>query len=331
MLNVAKKIVCASVLACIAHAVGAAPSSHAAQLPSPITIVVPYATGGAMDALARIVAKQLATETGVNFVVDNKPGAGGAIAATAVANAKPDGRTILIGSTNTVVAAVMNEKLRYHPVKSFAPVADLAENVVILLANRDFPANNLKQAVEVIRKAPANHYSFASPGVGTLQQLALANLFTKLNLEVTHVPYKGASPAMTDAVAGIIPLVGAGVAPAQPFLKNYGVKILGIANPNDGTFADIPELKGVQYFEEVQKDAAMRSWIGLFAPTGTSPALLNAMHQAVHKVVASANYKQQVTSLGMVPNVSTREAFAKKVEGDYTYWKKSLPDSFKVE
>lgn len=326
MRDAAKLLLCMVPAVCAYVGPLSAHASDAAKLPTPISIIVPFTPGGAPDSVARLIAKQLEENTGSHVIVENRPGAAGAIGAGYVARAAPDGRTLLMGSTNTGLATIVNDKLQYDVLRDFAPVADAAENIVIMAANRDFPANNLTEAVELLRKNPGK-YSYGSPGVGTLQHLALALLLDKLKLNVVHVPYKGASPAMAETAGGIVPLVGGGIAPALPFLKDGSIKILGIANSNNGMFSDIPEVKGVQYFQEVQKDSAVRSWIGLFAPAGVDDDVLDALHDAVNKVVASETFRKQLQALSMVPNVSSREEFARKVEQDFNFWKNALAGS----
>lgn len=293
----------------------------ATALPKQITVIVPYAPGGAVDVLTRLLAKQMSANEGINLVIENKPGAGGSIAAMQASRNKPDGRTLLMGTSNTHgINSFVIPDLKYDPIKDFTPVADVSENIVILAANKDFPANNLREAVQIIRQSPGK-YSFGSPGIGSVHALAMEQFARKLGLDIAHAAYKGAGPAMTDAVAGTIPLVMAGVVPAKPFLENGRIKILGVANPKNDIFSGVPEIANTQYFSEIQKDSSVQSWIGLFAPAGLAPDLADSLHAAVEKVLKSNAFAKELAPLGMVPNISTRKAFADKVQDNVQTWK----------
>lgn len=299
----------------------------ATALPEQITVVVPYAPGGAVDVLTRLLAKHMSSDEGINIVVENKPGAAGSIAAMQVTRSKPDGRTLIMGTSNTHgVNSFVISGLKYDPIKDFTPVADVAENIVILAANKNFPANTLSEAVEMIRQSPGK-YSFGSPGIGSVHALAMELFARKLGLDIAHAAYKGAGPAMTDVVAGTIPLVMAGVAPAKPFLESGRVKILGVANPKDEMFKDLPEIANVQYFSDIQKDTSVQSWIGLFAPAGLEPQLADSLHAAVEKVLKSDDFAKALAPLGMAPNISTRSGFAQKVAQNVQTWKTALSSS----
>lgn len=311
---------------------GLTPVLHASTtLPEQITVVVPYAPGGAVDALTRILAKHISADKAINLVVENKPGAAGAIAATQVSRSKPDGRTLIMGTSNThgVNSFVMPD-LKYDPIQDFTPVADVAENIVILAANKNFPAETLSEAVEVIRKSPGK-YNFGSPGIGSVHALAMEQFAKKLGLDINHVAYKGAGPAMTDAVAGNIPLVMAGIVPAKPFLESKRIKVLGVANPKDDMFSGVPEIERTQYFSDIQKDTSVQSWIGLFAPADLDPVLAETLHAAVEKVLKSDDFAKELIPLGMVPTVSTRQQFANKVSDDLQFWKQAIGSDSKSQ
>ncbi len=299
-------------------------TAAAVELPRQINVIVPYAPGGAVDALTRLLARQLAADTGTNFVVENKPGAAGAIAAAQVARARPDGHTVLMGTTNTHgINSRINASLQYDPIADFKAIADVAENIVILAANKDFPATTLAQAIALMKQSPGK-YSYGSPGVGSVHQLAMEQLKDKLGLDIVHVAYKGAGPAMADTVAGNIPLVMAGIAPALPFLQDKRIKVLGIANPKGEMYAGVRGISGVQYFSDIQADASVQSWIGMFAPAGTDDAIVSQLHDAIQKVLTSRRFGDALAPLGMVPSPDTREAFASKVRQNVSFWEKAI-------
>ncbi|OWT61975.1 Bug family tripartite tricarboxylate transporter substrate binding protein [Candidimonas nitroreducens] len=283
----------------------------------PISIVVPFAPGGATDTTARLLAKELARDTGYNFIVENKAGAGGGIAASYVARARPDGQTLLFGTTSTNgINTYIYPKLPYDAVKSFAPVGFVAENVVVLLGNASFPANNLTETVELLRKNPGK-YAYASPGVGTVHNLAMELLKHSLGLDVRHIPYKGAGPAMVDLVSGTVPLMMGGIAPALPFVKSGKIKVLGVAN--DRHFNDLPA--GIQYFSDVAPKDAVSSWMGLLAPAGTPADRIEVLSAALKKALASKTLQQTLEQQGMHAAYMTPQQFGTLITQGMSFWK----------
>lgn len=286
----------------------------------PISIVVPFAPGGATDTTARLLAKQMERETGYNFIVENKAGAGGSIAAGYVARARPDGQTLLFGTTNTNgINTYIYPKLPYDAVKSFAPVGFVAENVVVLLGNASFPADNLKETIEVLRQNPGK-YAYASPGVGTAHNLAMELLKHALNLDVRHIPYKGAGPAMVDLVSGTVPLMMGGIAPALPFVKAGKIKVLGVAN--NRRFKNLPA--GVQYFSDVAPQASVSSWMGLLAPAGTPADRVELLSAALKKALASKTLQQTLEQQGMQTAFMTPQQFGTLISQGMPFWKSAV-------
>ncbi|GAB2900523.1 tripartite tricarboxylate transporter substrate binding protein [Paralcaligenes sp. KSB-10] len=312
------------ILACslVATAVST-PAMAADNYPSrPIKIIVPYAPGGATDVISRLLAQRMSTASGYNFIVENKPGAGGGIGAGYVARSKPDGYTLLMGTSNTHgLNPFIYHDLAYDPQKSFAPVAAVVDNVVVLLANQSFPASSLKEAVEVIKTHPGK-YSYASPGVGTVHEFAMALLSKKLGLKIQHVPYKGAGPAMMDLAADTVPLMMGGLAPALPFIKSGKVKLLGIANDEK-----YDSIKGVEYFSDLTTGASVSSWLGLFAPAGTSAQTVEKLNTLVNTVLASPEFIKELDKQGTKPLPMTPEAFRKLVADGLAFWKKTVEET----
>lgn len=284
----------------------------------PVQIVVPFSPGGAVDVLARQLAQRLEPR-GYTLVVENKPGAGGNIAASMVARAAPDGYTLLMGTTNTHgINSALYASLPYDPVRDFAPVGLVADNVVVLLANADFPASTLADAVSLIKANPGK-YTYGSPGLGTVHQLAMEQLKHAAGLDVVHAPYKGAAPAMADLVAGHVPLMIGGIAPAIPFLASGKVKVLGVANTEK--YAALPD---VPLFSDVAPGVAVRSWIGLFAPAGTPPAVVKKLNADLQAVLTDTSFGQVLQPLGMVPIYMTPEAFGDMVKRDMPAWRAAV-------
>ncbi len=304
--------------ACGMAAPGAAAEAYPAR---PVQIVVPFAPGGAVDVLTRQLAQRLEPR-GYTLVVENKPGAGGNIAAGQVARAAPDGYTLLMGTTNTHgINSALYDKLPYDPLRDFAPVGLVADNVVVLLANADFPASTLAEAVSLLKQNPGK-YTYGSPGLGTVHQLAMEQLKRAAGLEVVHAPYKGAAPAMADLVAGHVPLMIGGIAPAIPFLASGRVKVLGVANTEK--YAALPD---VPLFSDVAANVGVRSWIGLFAPAGTPQAVLLRLSEDLRAVLTDASFAQALQPLGMVPIYMTPQAFGDMVARDMPAWRAAVEQS----
>ncbi|CAB5513622.1 hypothetical protein LMG26857_02902 [Achromobacter anxifer] len=309
---------CLAVAASLACGIAGAAQAADAYPARPVQIVVPFSPGGAVDVLSRQLAQRLEPR-GYTMVVENKPGAGGNIAASMVARAAPDGYTLLMGTTNTHgINSVLYASLPYDPVRDFAPVGLVADNVVVLLANADFPAKTLADAVSLIKANPGK-YTYGSPGLGTVHQLAMEQLKHAAGLDVVHAPYKGAAPAMADLVAGHVPLMIGGIAPAIPFLASGKVKVLGVANIEK--YAALPD---VPLFSDVAPGVGVRSWIGLFAPAGTPPAVVQKLNADLRAVLTDPSFEQVLQPLGMVPIYMTPEAFGDMVKRDMPAWRSAV-------
>lgn len=314
------KTICAAIAACITLA---SPGAHSADAypARPVQLIVPFSPGGAVDVLARQLAQRMQAQ-GYTIVIENKPGAGGNIAASQVARASPDGYTLLMGTTNTHgINSALYPTMPYDPIKDFAPVGMVAENVVVLLANQSFPAKTLQEAVDVLRKNPGK-YTYASPGVGTVHQLAMEQLKQAANLDVVHAAYKGAGPAMSDLVAGHVPLMIGGIAPALPFLSGGRVRILGVANTER-----YPTLPDVPLFSEVAPGVSVRSWIGLFAPAGTAAPVVERLSADLRAVLQDPGFAATLQPLGMAPRPITPQAFGDMVRDDMPKWSAAVKAS----
>ncbi|MNX52825.1 Tripartite tricarboxylate transporter family receptor [compost metagenome] len=305
---------CTAVASWGAHAADAYPAR-------PVQLVVPFSPGGAVDVLARQLAQRLQAR-GYTMVIENKPGAGGNIAASLVARANPDGYTLLMGTTNTHgINSALYASMPYDPVKDFKPVGMVADNVVVLLANQSFPARDLAEAVKVLKQNPGK-YTYASPGVGTVHQLAMEQLKHAAGLDVVHAAYKGAGPAMSDLVAGHVPLMIGGIAPALPFLAEGRVRVLGVANPER-----YPALPDAPLFSEVAPGVSVQSWIGLFAPAGTPVQVIDRLSTDLRAVLQDPEFAATLQPLGMAPRPMTPQEFDTMVRSDMPKWRAAVEAS----
>ncbi|OVZ60651.1 ABC transporter substrate-binding protein [Pigmentiphaga sp. NML080357] len=307
------------VAACATLATAAAAAQPEAFPSRPVRIVVPFAPGGAVDVMTRQLARVISEQQGYTVVVENKPGASGLIASESVAKSPADGYTLLMATSNTHgVNSALFKQLPYDPIKDFAPVAMAADNVVVLLAHRSFPAATLQEAVAAIRKSPGK-YSYASPGAGTVHHLAMELFKTAAKLDVVHVGYKGAGPAMADLAAGHVPLMMGGIAPAAPFIKTGAVRVLAVANPEP--FAALP---GIPLFKDVARDVSVTSWMGLTAPAGTPAPVVDKLNADVRQALQKAGFADTMADLGMVPRPMSPAEMGRIIAADMPKWKRAV-------
>ncbi|MGE6339743.1 Bug family tripartite tricarboxylate transporter substrate binding protein, partial [Acidovorax sp. NPDC077664] len=239
-----KKLLLSAVICALGAAAWAPAMAQDGPFPAkPITLVIPFPPGGATDVLGRLIGKKMGDLLGQSVVIDNRAGAGTTIGASAVAKAAPDGYTLLMssGTTFTVNPAV-RPKLPYDPVKSFEPIGIAGRTSLILLANKDVPAADVKQFVALVKAAP-DKYSYGSFGAGTTSQFAGEMFFHAAALKIQHVPYKGSAPAMTDLMGGQIPFTVDTVSAALPQLKDGKIKAIAVtAGKRSALLPKVPTL-----------------------------------------------------------------------------------------
>jgi tripartite-type tricarboxylate transporter receptor subunit TctC len=266
----------------------------------PVTIVAPYAAGGGADLIARLMAQKLSERLGQSFVVENRLGAGGVIAASSVAKATPDGYTLFMGaSTQLAIQVTLHKTLPYDPAADFMPVALVASVPFVLIVNPSLPVHSVAELIALAKQKPGQ-LTFGSSGVGGPPHLFTELLKTMTGIEMTHVPYKGTAQAMTDVVAGHVPIIFSDLAPAIPLLKDGRLRALGISSAV--RFAGMPEIPplaeaGVPGFDAV-------SWLALVAPAATPPDVVDKLHAAVKAVMAEPAVQQRFVDLGNIPLAS---------------------------
>jgi tripartite-type tricarboxylate transporter receptor subunit TctC len=287
--------VVAFVILALAHA------TAAETYPSrPVTIVAPYAAGGGADLIARLMAQKLAERLGQSFVVENRLGAGGVIAASSVAKATPDGYTLFMGaSTQLAIQVTLHKTLPYDPAADFAPVALVASVPFVLIVNPSLPVHSVTELIALAKQKPGQ-LTFGSSGVGGPPHLFTELLKTMTGIEMTHIPYKGTAQAMTDVIAGHVPIIFSDLAPAIPQLKAGRLRALGISSAvRFAGMPDIPPLAevGVPGFDAV-------SWLALVAPAATPAEVVDKLHATVKQIMAEPAVQQKFVDLGNIPLVS---------------------------
>jgi tripartite-type tricarboxylate transporter receptor subunit TctC len=286
-----------------------------AQESKPIRIVVPFATGGSNDIVGRSMAQQLSTRLKRSVIVDNVPGAGGAIGSAMVARAEADGSTLLlISSTFTMNASVM--KLSYDPVKSFTPVAMLGMGPSVIVVAANLPVNSIKELIEYSKKNPGKVF-FGSAGVASFQHFAIELFKLRTGADLTVVHYKGGGPALMDLAAGHVHVSLGSLIQMQTFLRAGKIKILGVAGHRRvDLIADVPTLK------ETGVDVEVSNWWGLLAPAGTPNTLVDRLNRESNAALAEPDMKKRFANEGADPMPLSRTDFEKFMTDETAKWAK---------
>ncbi len=288
----------------------------------PVTIVVPFAPGGGTDIGARLVAQKLTARWGQSVVVDNKGGAGGVVGVDAAVRAKPDGYTLLVGNVGTQsINPSLYKKLPYDHDKAFAPISMIAELPFFALARPTLPANNIRELIALAKASPGK-ISFASSGNGGSPHLSGEILQAVADVKLVHVPYKGGGPAMNDLMAGHVDLLFASVLESVGHVKAGKLKTLGVSTATRSAAApDIPTIA-----ESGLKDFDSGSWLGLFAPAGTPPDIINKIAADVKAVLDDEATRQVLIQQGANPKSSTPAQLAALMEADRKRYAKIIAE-----
>ncbi len=259
----------------------------------PGSIIVPYPAGGATDVMGRFAAEALGQGASKRFIVENKGGASGAIGAAEVERAAPDGHTLLVATPAThVTNQYLREKLPYDP-DQFEPVVLLSRSPLLVIANLSFPANSVAELIEIARQKPAR-LNYGSSGVGATSHLA-PELFKKMaGVDITHVPYRGAGPAMTDLLGGQVELMFDNVQTALPQIEGGKVKVLGVTGTER-----LPSLPNVPAIAETVKGYEALSFLALMAPRGTPTPIIETINRLVTASFQTPEVKPKLAALGV--------------------------------
>ncbi|MBS79955.1 tripartite tricarboxylate transporter substrate binding protein [Variovorax sp.] len=281
----------------------------------PVTLVVPYPAGGSADILARTVGQKLAAQLGQPVVVENKGGAGTAIGARFVAEAKPDGYTLLLGTVSSQAINPAMSKVGYDPVKDFVPVSALASIPFVLVAHPSAPYGSVAELLAAARQAPGS-ISYASAGPGTSNHLAGEMLASAAKLKLLHVPYRGSAPALADVLAGHVPLMFDLQTTSLPNIATHKLKPLAVTGSRRSPLLpDVPTVaeSGLPGFE-------VSAWFGVFAPAKLPPPVLRQLSAAMAKVLEDPALAQRLREIGAEPdprNAAQFTAYVGEEAGKY--------------
>jgi tripartite-type tricarboxylate transporter receptor subunit TctC len=260
-----------------------------------VTIIVPFATGGSTDTLAHVLAPRLGQRLGKPFVIENRPGDGTIIAATALAKATPDGHTLMQATSATLAMNVAVYKhLPYDPAKDIVPVALMCSIPFALVVNSSLPVYSVADLVKLAKERPL---SYGSAGQGTFHHLSAELFSTAVGIKMTHLPYKGSAPALNALLAGHIQVMFTDLAPSQPLVRSGKLRALGITTAERAATA--PEIRPLAEVGAPGFDAA--SWVMLVAPAKTPKPILTRLNAEVNAIVNTAEVKRQLVKLGVNP------------------------------
>jgi tripartite-type tricarboxylate transporter receptor subunit TctC len=310
------------VACCAAVSFAAAPlTAYSQAYPAkPVRVVIPFPPGQATDVIGRVVSQKLGDVMGKSFIVDNRAGANGIVGIETVVKSPPDGYTLLItASGSLVINPNLYSKLSYEPLKDLSPIALLGLIPLVVVAHPSLPVSNISQLVALTKSQPGK-LSYASSGPGSAQHLAMELLKWRTHMNILHVPYKGSAPAMTDVLSGQVPLMFDTVASSLPMIRADRLKALGVGlAKRSAVLPNVPTLDeaGVKGFE-------VAGWSGFLAPARTPQAIVQQLNSEVLKILAQPDTKERILALGMEPASTTPEEFAAFMNAETAKWAQAV-------
>lgn len=299
-----------------------APANAQSYPNKPVRVVVPYPPGGPTDIVARVLFQQVSEATGQQFLVDNRAGAGGNIGAEIVAKSPADGYTLMIGTTAHAINMSLFKNLSYDVQKDFAPVSLLTQGPLVLVAHPQFPANSIKEVIE-LAKSKSGGLNFASSGNGQSTHLSAELFNTMAGIKMSHVPYKGSAPALTDVMSGQVDVMFDTTLSAMPFVKAGKLKALGLTSPVRSPAApDVPTIaeSGLPGYE-------VFAWNGVFVPAGTPKAIIQQLNDQIRKAMLLPQVKDKFSAQGFAASWNSPENFGVFVKNEVDKWSRTVKAS----
>src|SRR5215210_1258545 len=299
---------------CLVSASGATQETYPSK---PITIIVPFGAGGALDLIARVLADGLRGELNQTVIIDNKPGASGLLAMRLASGAPPDGYTLILSSeSNHILLPLLDTKVNMDVFKEFAPISLSGEFQHVLIVKKDMPTANVQELIDYLKKNPGK-LSFGSSGVGTMAHIAGEFLSKETNAGMVHVPYRGSPAAMNDLLAGNLDVNIQSMPALRSHIENPRLRILAVLSPQ--RLRDLPETPTMA--EIGFPDFVLSSWMGMFAPAALPADIRNKLSAAFVKVGQNPELQARIRQQGIEPVGSDAASFARYVEAEAKKWK----------
>lgn len=289
----------------------------------PITLIVPFASGGSTDGLARAIAERVTASIGKPVIVENRAGAGGTIGSAYVAKSQPDGYTLLLGTVSTsAVVGALYSNLSYDPVSSFTPIMEIASVPEIMVVHPSLPVNSVKEFIQYAKANPGK-LTFASGGAGTASHLAAELFMNMTGIKMTHVPYKGSGPALLDVIAGHVNVMFDVVMTSNSHVKSGALKALGVTSLSRSSVApSIPTISeaGVPGYEAIV-------WFGMLAPANTPADIAERLHKEFSLALKSPKVQELLAGQGAEVIASRPKEFAEKIVSEKNKWHKIVKEA----
>jgi tripartite-type tricarboxylate transporter receptor subunit TctC len=298
------------------------PAAFAQAYPGkPIRLIVPFPASGATDLFARTLSQKMGEKLGTTLVIDNKPGAGGAIGSDLAAKAPADGYTLLLATTSThAIGPAINPRLPYDTVRDFTPIAHVGEAPSIMLVPNSSPAKTVREWIAYAQKNPGK-LNYASSGNGTIVQLTAELFKSQAGVFVTHIPYKGTALAVPDLISGKIDVLFDSLPTGMPHVRDGRLRALGVTTLKPSPLA--PELPAIA---ETLPGFESNTWFGLYGPKGLPADLVARINKAANEALADPEVRDKLSKLGIAPTTSTPAQFAGMVAQDAAKWKKIITE-----
>jgi len=288
----------------------------------PIRMIIAFPPGGPTDLVSRVLAQRLSEQLGQQVIVDNKPGAGGNIAAELSAKAAPDGYTVFYNTSAIVIGPALYGKVNYDPLKDFAPVALTASVPLVLVVNPQLPARSVKEFLD-LAKSRAGALNYSSSGTGTITQLASAMMSTQMGLQTQHIPYKGSAPGLVDLVAGQTQFMIDTMNTVLPYARDN--RLRGLAVTGSKRSALMPELPTLAESGMPGFEAA--AWQGIVVPTGTPADIIQKLNAEVNKALAHPDVRSRLAAQGADILGGSPAEYAAYLRTEIPRWAKAVKDS----
>jgi len=284
-----------------------------------VRVIVPFAPGGAVDIIGRPILQELSKRLGQQFYVENVPGASGNIGTAQAAKAAPDGYTLLLAFSSHATNPSMFDKLPFDPVKDFAPITIAVRSPAVLSVHPLLNPRTVDELVALIMANPGK-YSFASGGTGTQPHLAGEQFRMSLGLDLVHVPHNGGGPALASAIAGHTPIIFSTLSPAVPFVKEGKLRALAVTGRSrSGSTPDVPTMTEAGY-PNIEGD----TWVGVLAPAGTAPAIINILHREIVSILKAPGMSERLVELGYEAVGNSPDEFAEQIRSESATWAKII-------